>query len=162
MRLCTLAIALVLVSFLHGRVDAQHGPPRRAPRVGVTVAIVERLPQPAPYVLMRNPAPVGDVILIPPTADAALLSEAILMLLTARQVSGDTATSRGTFRARPRGTPRHARRVIPWSARVLADVRNAPARSIEGVGTRVQAVTVWLPAQRVRRARTTPAASQSR
>jgi hypothetical protein len=118
-------------------------------RVPVTIAVVERLPVPdAPFVVLRrtNVTP-RDVILLPAGADAALLSEAVQMLLIARQAGGDTAAAAATLRVRPqRGRTASQRPVLPWAQRVLADLRRAAARPVEGVG-QVPAVEIWLPPQ---------------
>lgn len=129
------------------------GQSTRAPgaptRVPVTIALVDRLPVPdAPFVVLRRPdtAP-RDVILLPAaTADGRLLSESVQMLLIARQGGGDTPAKAATMRVRPqrgRSTPRS---VFPWAQRVLADLRRAEARPVDGVGT-VPAVEIWLPRQ---------------
>ncbi|HEU4453060.1 MAG TPA: hypothetical protein VFR81_08365 [Longimicrobium sp.] len=123
-----------------------HGAPTRVP---VTVAMVERLPVPdAPFVVLRrtNVAP-QDVILLPAGADARLLSDAVQMLLIARQAGGDTATAAATLRVRPqRGRTASQRPILPWAQRVLADLRRVATRPVEGVGT-VPAVEIWLPPQ---------------
>ena len=118
-------------------------------RVPVTVAMVERLPVPdAPFVVLRRThVSPRDVILLPTGADARLLSEAVQMLLVARQAGGDTAAAAATLRVRPqRGRTASQRPVLPWAQRVLADLRRAAARPVEGVGT-VPAVEIWLPPQ---------------
>lgn len=121
-------------------------------RVPVTIALVERLPQPgAPFVLLRRPnAAPRDVILLPAAAaDAKLLSEAVQMLLVARQMGGDTATKAATLRVRPQAGRASPRRVLPWAQRVLVDLHRAQPRAVEGVGT-VAAVEIWLPRQKHR------------
>jgi hypothetical protein len=117
-------------------------------RVPVTIAIVERLPVPdAPFVVLRRPsAAQRDVILLPSDADASLLSEAVRMLLVARQAGGDTPASAATLRVRPQRGRTTRRPVLPWAQRVLSDLRRADARPVEGVGA-VPAVEIWLPRQ---------------
>lgn len=117
-------------------------------RVPVTVVLVERLSVPgAPFVVQRRPgAAQQDVILLPAGADARLFSEAVQMLLVARQAGGDTPVRAATMRVRPQRGRNTPRRVLPWAQRVLNDLRRAEARPVEGIGT-VQAVEIWLPRQ---------------
>jgi hypothetical protein len=117
-------------------------------RVPVTIAIVERLPVPdAPFVVLRRPSVAQrDVILLPAAADAKLLSEAVRMLLVARQAGGDTPVSAATLRVRQQRGRTTSRPVLPWAQRVLSDLRRADARPVEGVGA-VPAVEIWLPRQ---------------
>lgn len=117
-------------------------------RVPVTVVLVERLPVPGePFVVQRRPgAAERDVILLPADADATLFSEAVQMLLIARQAGGDTPVTAVTLRVRPQRGRTAPRPVFPWAQRVLADLRRAEARPVEGVGT-APAVEIWLPRQ---------------
>ncbi len=150
MRLLTLL--LVAISCATDSAPAQSSRGHRAPtRVPVTIALVERLPQPdAPFVILRNAetAP-HDVILLPADADARQLSIAVQALLTARAVGGDTAATTATLRVRPRGRPSNTHRQFPWVVRVLADLRRTTLRSVPGVGI-ARAVVIWLPPQRRR------------
>jgi hypothetical protein len=142
-----LVAAPILLLPVSGASQAMRAP--GAPmRVPVTIAVVERLPVPdAPFVVLRrtNAAP-RDVILLPAGADAKLLSEAVQMLLIARQAGGDTAAAPATLRVRPQRGRTSQRPVLPWAQRVLNDLRRAEARPVEGVGP-VPAVEIWLPAQ---------------
>lgn len=124
------------------------GAPGAPTRVPVTLVLVERLPVAgAPFVIHRRPgAARQDVILLPAGADARVLSEAVRMLLVARQAGGDTPTTAATMRVRPQRGRATARVVFPWAQRVLADLRRAEARPVEGVGT-VATVEIWLPRQ---------------
>jgi|SRR5215213_3426838 len=138
------ALALLPVTGA-GQAPNAPGAPTRVP---VTIALVERLPVPgAPFVVLRraNAAP-RDVILLPSSADAALLSEAVQMLLVARQAAGDTAVTTATLRVRPQRGRTTPRPVFPWAQRVLSDLRRTDARPVEGVGA-VPAVEIWLPRQ---------------
>jgi len=148
--LLTAALAL-LPAHGAGQTSGAPGAPTRLP---VTVALVERLPVPdAPFVVLRRTdvAP-RDVILLPASADARLLSEAVQMLLVARQVGGDSARSNATLRVRPQSGRTSPRRVFPWAQRVLSDLQRADSRPLDGVGF-VPAVEIWLPRQsgRIRR-----------
>lgn len=147
-----LAAALTLLPATGaGQTPQPHGKPSRVP---VTVVIVERLPVTgAPFVVLRRAdATPRDVILLPAGADAKLLSEAVQMLLIARQAGGDTAAAPATLRVRPQRGRISQRPVLPWAQRVLNDLRRAEPRRVEGVGS-VPAVEIWLPAQTRRGAR---------
>ena len=147
MRVCAVA-GLLLASALTGRAAAQSTGTSRVP---VTIALVERVPVPgAPFVILRRPnlSP-HDVILLPRSADAAMFSEAVHMLVAARQVAGDTAPRAITLRFRPNQARQQGRGILPWADRVLVDLRRAQPRQVEGVG-RVLSVQIWLPAQRIR------------
>jgi hypothetical protein len=126
----------------------QAAPPRpSAPtRVPLTIVLVSTLPHPgAPYEIQRRTSgDVRDVVLLLESATAEQLSDAIRGVLTARLVSGDTATQAAVIRVRPHAAG--ARQAFPWTHRVLADLRRAQARPVPGVGT-VQAVRIWLPPQ---------------
>ena len=103
---------------------------RRAPtRVPLTIALVQVLPhRSAPFEIQRRTSgEVRDVVLLPETATAEQLSDAIRGVLTARLVDGDTATHARTVRVRPRSTGIAQRPPFPWAHRVLADLRRAPA-----------------------------------
>jgi hypothetical protein len=128
-----------------GQVPKVPGAPSRVP---VTIAMVERLSvTDAPFlVLRRTHAAPRDVILLSAGADAKLLSEAVQALLVARRAGGDTAAAPATLRVRPQRGRASQRPVLPWAQRVLADLRRAVARPIQGVGS-VPAVEIWLPAQ---------------
>jgi len=117
-------------------------------RIPVTIAVVERLSVAgAPFlVLRRTDVAPRDVILLPTGADARLLSEAVQTLLVARQAGGDTAVASAALRVRPQRGRTSQRPVLPWAQRVLADLRRAEARPIEGVGS-VPTVEIWLPRQ---------------
>lgn len=143
------AILLLPVSGT-GQAARAPGAPTRVP---VTVVLVERLPVPgAPFVVQRRPgAARQDVILLPAGADARLFSEAVQVLLVARQAGGDTATAAATLRVRPQRGRTSQRPVLPWAQRVLNDLRRAEARAVEGVGS-APAVEIWLPPQSRRRA----------
>jgi hypothetical protein len=128
-----------------GQAASAPGAPTRVP---VTVVLVERLPVAgAPFVVQRRPgAAQQDVILLPAGGGAELFSEAVQMLLVARQAGGDTPVTAATMRVRPQRGRNAPRRVLPWAHRVLNDLRRAEARPVEGIGN-VQAVEIWLPRQ---------------
>lgn len=120
---------------------------RSAPtRIPVTVALVDELPaSQAPFALLRRSANQGgDVIIIPASAEADLLSDAVRALLTVRRHQGDQATQHGVLRVTARTNRRPA---LPWAVRVLADVRRTLPQALDGVGP-VRSITIWLPPQR--------------
>lgn len=142
----TIALLLAPVSSTLAQTSPARG--RVQTRVSVTIALVERLPVPdAPFVLVRRPdANPGDVILLPAEATAEVLSAALTTLLTVRQTRGDRPEESGIVRlVHGSGQPRPRAR-LPWAAQVLADLRRAPVRQVEGFGS-VPAVEVWLPRQ---------------
>jgi hypothetical protein len=119
---------------------------RLAPRTPALVALSPDLRgAETPFRLVRfGGSSPRDVILLAPDADASALTQAVEALMVVRRHGGDDARVNATFRARQ---PRQRPRVLPWAARVLQDVRNAPPREIPGVG-RIRAVQIWLPRQR--------------
>lgn len=142
-------LALVALFVAAVPVGAQPGGSRGvATRVPVTVALVDELsPAHTPFALLRrNLAEGGDVIVVPTTADADLLSDAVRALLTVRRHQGDQVADGGTLRvtARTRGRP-----ALPWAVRVLADIRRTTPQTVPGVGS-ARSVVIWLPPQRPR------------
>jgi hypothetical protein len=116
------------------------------PRVPVTVAIAEALPDTSVhYVILRKPGRShSDVILLRSDADETILSDAVRTLLVTRRHQGDIPINPAMLRAVPASDARGA--VLPWATRVLNDVRAATARHVEGVGS-ARAVEIWLPRQ---------------
>jgi hypothetical protein len=124
--------------------QSQDGPGSHS-RVPATIALVERLPaHDAPFVILRRGAAEGgDVILLAAGADAGTLSDAVRALLLVRRQQGDTSGAHTMLRlSQP---ARHAP-VLPWAARVLADLQRTVRQPISGIGN-VPAVEVWLPRQ---------------
>ena len=139
--LLTFALAFVSAAVSLPAQQAERG------RVPVTIALVDALPRPdAPFLILRRVETTPhDVIVLPPGADAAHLSEAVYSLLVARQQGGDRAARAATLRLRPRTqAPRQGRPVLAWAPRVLADLHVAQPQRVPGVGS-VRAVEVWLP-----------------
>ena len=140
--------AAVAAIFAATDVPAQQPTVRKPQHVAATVAMVDEVPVPgAPFVVQRRPgATPADLILIRPSATAAELSDAVRTLATARAASGDYPLVPGIVRMRPNQKWQAVRKELPWTHGVLARLRNAQPRSIEGVGT-VRAVAIWLPKQ---------------
>lgn len=127
---------------LRGQAPAQ--PPVHPVRV--TVALVDRLPplrQEYPAVILRR-AGGGDLILLPrATASGELLDAAVRTLLQARAAQGDRpSTHRGqpfrtlTLGVRPASAPQGwAERYTPLAQKLVDQLRAAPARPIEGIGS---------------------------
>lgn len=132
---------------------AQEGNATRRPtRVPVTVALVDTLPATVPFrILRRLDLDPRDVIVLSRSADSVSLSAAVEQLRLIRQVQGDTATSSGMVRIRPRGGMGRGSQVLPWARRVVTDLHAAAPQPVAGVGT-VPMVVIWLPAQRGRTA----------
>lgn len=146
------ATTLALLALLAGAdpAEAQAGSARgRAPtRIPVTVALVDELPAAqTPFALLRRSAAEGgDVILVPASADAGVLSDAVRALLAVRSHQGDQGAEGGMLRVTARTSRRPA---LPWAARVLGDARRTPPQALSGVGT-ARSVVIWLPPQRAR------------
>lgn len=142
--------AAMLLAAVAGSLSAQQDGSRQraARRVPVTVVLVDRLPNTdAAFLVQRRPElRPHDVILLRSDATAATLDQAVRTLLTARQISGDSARTRVTTRMRPQQQARAARREFPWVGRVLADLRKAGRTDVPGLG-RVRSVEIWLPRQ---------------
>lgn len=139
-------LAIVLVLVPHAICAAQQQPAPRV-RVPALVAISPNLQgAEVPFRLARfGGSSPQDVILLAPDADASVLTQAVEALIVVRRESGDVARGNTSFRV---GQPRRPR-VLPWAARVLADVQSAAPRDVPGVG-RLRAVRIWLPAQQGR------------
>jgi hypothetical protein len=141
-------LALAFLILTPAMLLAQDGARRTIPRIPMTVALVAQLPRAGePFaVLRRMDAAPHDVILIPESATAELLSDAIQTLVVARQASGDLPGFTGYVRTKPHGQQATHRRTLPWAGRVLGDVRKAEPAELTGIG-RVRSVQIWLPPQ---------------
>lgn len=138
------AAAGMAVLACHVPSDAQVPARTLGPRVPALVAFVDTLPQDVPrFRILRDG--VRDVILLPPDADAELLTLAVEALGLARSQSPTGQLLLRVGGAEAAGAAGNAaRRVLPWAGRVLADARNAREQHVPGVG-RVRAVQIWLP-----------------
>lgn len=145
---------LVLAAPLHAQAPGSAAP-ARMPRIPVTIVLVDEMPAAAGdaafVILRRADLSPHDVIVLHRAADRSQLSEAVRTLIAARQAHGDSATTGGMVRMSSR-TAQGRRPDLPWIGRVLADLRRAERKPVPGVGA-VQAVEIWLPAQRPRGAR---------
>jgi hypothetical protein len=146
--LLALLCATTLLSGAASAQESRDHAPRRPTRVPVTLALVDSLPDPAGFrILRRVDADPADVILLDTNADVAALSAAVEQLLLIRQVQGDTAESTAVMRVRrTQDRPGRGPRVLPWAGRVVNDLHRAPLRDVSGVGN-VPSVVIWLPAQ---------------
>lgn len=151
MRRSRVIIAIVLAIVPHMVSGQQVNRHRMKERVPLTIALVRELPHAgAPYEIHRRTSGAArDVLLLPRTATAEELSDALRSALTARLVTGDTASEAAVLLVRPRGRNAAIRAAFPWADRVLKDLHGAHQRMVPGVGM-VQAVVIWLPAQRGR------------
>lgn len=147
--LLLLALVAAPAESLLCRTAALHAQaPARSPvdPARATVALVDRLPplrQEYPAMILRR-AGGGDVILLPrATATGELLDAAVRTLLLARAAQGSRpSTHRGrpfetlTLGVRPAKAPQSwAERYTPLAQRLVDQLRAAPPRPIEGIGS---------------------------
>jgi hypothetical protein len=127
---------------------AQQGAGRKIPRVPVVIALVDHTPgrEVASVVLRRVHTTPHDVILLhADSANAQLLSNAVLDLLAIRGARGDTASEDVVVRVTSKSLHTgQVRRRLPWTQRFINDLHDAEKRVVAGVGV-VQAVQIWLP-----------------
>jgi hypothetical protein len=141
------AAVLVCLVAIRSKAFAQNTTPGPT-RVPVCVAISKQDLGSDNYRIVRRSGAVEphDILLLKPRATSDDLSDALNDLLAIRRAAGDTAQRSALLRLRrPRTEALHGRR-FPWATRVLADVRTASEKPIEGFGD-MQAVTIWLPPQ---------------
>jgi hypothetical protein len=146
-----LLVALMCAPSVAAQREGRSEQRSQAGRVPVTIVLVDSLAQAdAPFIVVRRAdAAPADVILLRAGADAEQLSDGIRALLVARQASGDHPAATRTLRVRPNQAQAARRPPLPWAGRVLADLRKAERRPVQGVGIR-PAVTIWLPRQHPR------------
>jgi len=138
-----MALALVLAP-QEGRTQVV----RARRQVPATVAMVDSLPIPGvPFVVQRRPDQMPrDLILVRASATPDELSDAVWTLLTARLADGDYPATRAMVRMRPQQHSPAARKQFPGTPGILARLRKANPRAIEGIGN-ARAVAIWLPRQ---------------
>lgn len=123
----------------------------RPDAVPVSIVLVQGLGYGgAPAVVIRKPgAEPMDVILIrPDAATTAVLSEAILGLLSMRKAEGDAPVGRvRILRVRSLQAPTT---IVPGTASALAKLREAPRHHISGVGS-YPTIQFLLPRQQIGR-----------
>jgi hypothetical protein len=113
------------------------------------IAISNDLPgdSTAGVIIRRHDVTPHDVILVRDDIDRQRLSDVLIELLTVRRVTGDTAVRSGAVRIQPQDGNRVVhRKVLPWTERVVQDLRRASPQDIPGIGT-LPAVEIWLPPQ---------------
>ncbi len=141
-------LVLALVGLTHATSAAGQGDSyaaRQPTRVAALIALAaDRVPSGADYqILRRSDVEPHDVILFAPgAANAERLAAAIDELLIDRSIRGDTVGTGGLVRVKRTGP----HRPLPWTARVAADLKQAPLVDIPGVG-RYPALAIWLPPQ---------------
>lgn len=137
LRLIAITVALVAdVSAVDGQA--------RAHRIAATVVLADEAPAGARFLVKRIPgASRADLIILPPDATAADLSDAVRTLLTIRQKDGDVPGVERTVRLRP-GSASRGQAPFPWAARVLGDVTRSSRISLDDLGD-VRTVQIWLP-----------------
>jgi hypothetical protein len=151
-RLITLCLSLALGCLPDGlyaqgsRTTSSH--PDRVP---VSIVLVQDLGYGgAPAVIIRKPgAEPMDVILIrPDAATTAVLSEAVLGLLSMRKAEGDAPAGRErVLRVR---SLQATSTILPWAASALAGLREAPRQHVSGVGS-YPTIQFLLPRQQIGR-----------
>lgn len=141
---------ITLVSIAAFPVAGQGAHPIVAGRVPVTIVLVENLPvtNGAAIILRRVSAIPRDVILLDPNKiQEYTLEEAVLVLMAARAIGGDTVATDARLRsARPDPGKRKY-----WSAReharavkIIHKLRTAHPVDVQGVG-RVPGMVIFLP-----------------
>jgi hypothetical protein len=116
-----------------------------APRVPATIVLVHQMPRAdVDYMIVRHPGEGGDFVLLPDSANGAILSLAILALLHERRVRGDRSEKLTFIRGESSRPSPAGRSVLPWAERVLSDARGAPLQEIAGVGEG-KPIRIWLP-----------------
>jgi hypothetical protein len=117
-------------------------------RVAVTLAQSEgALDGRARFLIIRTPGNARpDIILLPADSDENDFSEAVRSLLITRRRSGDEPVENAMLRSPGARQVRERSSELPWATRVLRDLRIAPMRRIQSVGT-VRALEIWLPRQ---------------
>lgn len=132
--------------FLGRPASAQEHQSGGAARVPVLLAFVDSLPDTGPRFRIVRLAgeSVRDVILLPPDANPDLLTEALETLrMVWTRYGGGGAADGALFRRVPSTSQLRPRRVLPWSDRVLHDLRESRPRQVPGVG-HVRTVQIWL------------------
>lgn len=114
-------------------------------RVSVSVVLTSAFPYTGDVVILRRPETVPSDLIVMRTesATAGLFSEAVRDLLDVRRVGGDFPQTATLLRSRPSDS-KARRKLLPWSERVLADVRAKPVETFGGF-TNAQVVQIWLP-----------------
>ena len=119
-------------------------------RVPVTVVLSkEPLGPDIPFLIRRQAgAKPRDVIVMSPESNPGQLSDAIRTLMQVRQLSGDLPATNATMRMRPQQHNNVTSMSLPWTPRVLNDLKGAKFKTVTGVG-RVRSVDIWLPRQQL-------------
>lgn len=122
----------------------------RANRVPVTVALVDRLPDPLArsVVLRRRDVEPNDVILLASAAATAdHLAAAIASLQIVRKEAGQYPSSNATISVRAEAPIAWAETELPRAERIVARLRETQPHEVAGVGS-VPATTLWLKVHR--------------
>jgi hypothetical protein len=117
-------------------------------RVPVTVVLSkEPLGPDIPFLIKRQAgAKPRDVIVMSPGSNPGQLSDAIRTLMEVRELSGDLPATNATMRMRPQQHHKTQLTSLPWTPRVLNDLKGAKFKTVVGVG-KVRTVDIWLPRQ---------------
>jgi hypothetical protein len=144
-------LALLLgASCLDAQQRSQTKSQGRGGRVPVLVVMVDSLQAARqPFLIVRRPSQSGpDAIVLPHGAGADALSAGVRAMMLTRRQGGDTAAAPMLVRAH--GSARGLSRVLPWTPRVLLDVRGAPLQPFGRYGP-AHVVQIWLPRTHGRR-----------
>jgi hypothetical protein len=96
----------------------------------------------SPYQLIQHPrGALREIIVLPAAATDVELSDAVRAVLLSRTHGRSNANS---TLVRVRTSSPRAHRPLPWTSRILSDLRHAPTQNVDGVG-RVPTVQIWLP-----------------
>ena len=114
-------------------------------RVPVTLVLASTFPYDGNSIVMRelDPAPHDLIVLRESDASAQTLSDAVGDLIGIRRLSGDFPASNALLRTKISGGRVH-RKLLPWSDRVLRDLRAAPLETVPNVGE-ARTIRIWLP-----------------
>jgi hypothetical protein len=114
-------------------------------RVPVSVVLTSAFPYAGDVVILRRPETVPSdlIVMRSDKATAEIFSEAIHDLIDIRRIGGDLPETNALLRSRPTDS-KTRRKLLPWSERVLADVRAKPVETFGGF-TNAQVVQIWLP-----------------
>jgi hypothetical protein len=140
--ICTVAIVLAADSSL---LSAQAKSGTEKKRIPVSVVLTSAFPYSGDVVILRRPESVPSDLIVMRRENATpeLFSEAVRDLQTIRRVGGDMPQVGALLRSRP-NTSKARKKPLPWSERVLADVRNKPVETFGGIAN-AQVVQIWLP-----------------
>lgn len=141
LRICSMTVGIALgSSVLLAQVS-----PTDMKKVPVSVVMTSNFPYPGDIVILRRPdlVPSDLIVMRTETAQADLFSEAVRDLLDIRGIDGDIPVAKTLLRTRPSGSTTR-RKLLPWSERVLNDLRGQPVQPFADFSS-AQVIRIWLP-----------------